>query len=114
MTLTTATFDTINFKNKKVFISQPMKGKSEEQIKMERQNLVDIVTKNGGEVIDSIIKNFDEEIYKSVPLVYLSKSIEFLARADIAIFMPGWVDARGCRTEYKCCDEYEIDILDLS
>ena len=105
--------DIVNFKDKKVFISQPMKGKTEEQIKMERQNLVDIITKAGGSVIDSVFHDFDEEKYRKVPLVYLSRSIDLLATADIAIFMVGWKYARGCRIEYECCKDYEIDTVEI-
>jgi Asp-tRNA(Asn)/Glu-tRNA(Gln) amidotransferase A subunit family amidase len=108
-----ATLEGYNLKEKKVFISQPMKGKTEEQIRKEREELVKQIEKNGGEVIDSIIPDFDETVYKTAPLVYLSRAIDMLAKADVCIFMHGWEDARGCRIEQNCCEEYNIDFVIL-
>ena len=39
----------------KVFISQPMKGKTKEKIKEERKQVVQALEKQGYEVIDSIL-----------------------------------------------------------
>ena len=47
--------------NKKVLISQPMKGLSTEQIKINREQAVEIVTANGYEVLDSIFDFEDVE-----------------------------------------------------
>lgn len=113
MILEAASLDAVNFNGKKVFISQPMKGKTEEQIKLERENLVNVITKAGGTVIDSIIHDFDEKVYKTIPLSYLSRSIDMLATADIGVFMPGWNDARGCCIEYRCCKDYDIDTVEI-
>ncbi len=100
-----------NLKGKKIFISQPMKGKTEVEIRNERKNLVEEIEKNGGEVIDSVFTEFDETTYKTTPLVYLAESIRLLAKADIAIFMPGYYEARGCRIEFDCCQKYDIDCI---
>ncbi|MDR3348822.1 MAG: hypothetical protein LBO03_04345 [Acidaminococcales bacterium] len=40
----------------------------------------------------------------------LAKSIELLAQAEVAIFMPGWEGARGCRIERAVCRDYGIAI----
>ena len=89
----------------KVMISQPMRGKTNEQIKKEREDIVKRLEKDNFEVIDTIIledapKGCNEAIY------YLSKSIEFLSRADIVYFMKGWENARGCKIENKICQDY--------
>ena len=89
----------------KIMISQPMKGKSEEQIRKERENVVKKLTQEGHEVIDTIIakeppKGIDEPIY------YLSKSIEFISKVDCVYFMKGWKEARGCKIENLICAEY--------
>lgn len=52
----------------KVMISQPMNGKTNEQIVEERRKLVRLLTGRGYKVIDTIIKedapqNIDEAIY---------------------------------------------------
>ena len=65
----------------KVMISQPMRGKTNEQIRKEREEVVKKLEGRGFEVIDTIIaeeppKGIDEPIY------YLSKSIEFIKEYD--------------------------------
>ena len=39
----------------KIFISQPMRGKSNEQIRKERDDVIKFIESNGDTVIDSII-----------------------------------------------------------
>ena len=92
----------------KIFISQPMRGKTDEQIEMERDKVVQkLQDKYGGiEILDTI---FDLEV-GTPPLVYLGKSIEVLAQADLAYFMKGWDKARGCVIEYECATRYGIKV----
>lgn len=99
--------------HKKAFISQPMKGKTVERIEEERQKLKENLMEMGYEVVDSVFKDFptaDEE-YKSVPLAYLAKSLNILAKCDGIAFASGWANARGCRIEHECALAYEIPIL---
>lgn len=89
----------------KVMISQPMRGKTNEQIQLERTELVKRLEKDNFEVIDTIIsenapKDCNEAMY------YLSKSIEFMSEVDIVYFMKGWENARGCKIENKICQDY--------
>ena len=95
---------------KKVMISQPMRGKTNEQIRNERHEMKSILEEEGLQVIDNIIeedapKNIDEAIY------YLSKSIEFIGQVDIVVFMKGWEKARGCRIEHQVAVEYGKEIV---
>ena len=89
----------------KVMISQPMNGKTEEQIRQEREDIVNELEKIGYEVLDTI---FAEETPKDcdTALYYLSKSIEAIGKVDGLVFMPGWMQARGCRIEYDVAREY--------
>ena len=43
---------------------------------------------------------YNEAIY------YLSKSIEFIGKADVIYFMKGWEKARGCKIEHEVAAEY--------
>jgi hypothetical protein len=96
-------------KMKKVMISQPMKGKTNEEIRREREYLVKEIESNGDIVLNTIFdetpKNVDEAIW------FLSKSIEYLAQADTIIFMKGWQYARGCKIEHEVAVEYGKEIL---
>ena len=86
----------------KIMISQPMRGKTNEQIRQEREKLVKELENQGHEVIDTVL---DISENKS-PIYYLSKSIELLDQADAVIFMRGWQDARGCKIEHQIALEY--------
>jgi hypothetical protein len=93
---------------KKVFISMPMNGKTDEEIinefKATKKRVLDIF--GGCEVIDSVFSNFDLENNANTPIHYLGRSIELLADADIVYFVKGWEMARGCLIEYQVAKTY--------
>ena len=95
---------------KKLFISQPMKDKTNEEIKEERNEIVKRVTERFGEVevIDSFFENAPHD---AKPLWFLGKSLELLSTADCAYFAEGWKDYRGCKIEHEAAVHYGIDIL---
>ena len=96
---------------KKVFISQPMHGKTNVQVRAARQRAQDIVQERLGEqvyVMDSFI---ERTLMSARSLWLLSKSLGELAYADLAFFAKGWEEARGCRIEHQCAEEYGIEIM---
>ena len=97
---------------KKLFISQPMRGKTDEEILAVRSDAIqaakDAIREDVG-VIDSFFQNAPAD---ARPLWFLGKSIEMLATADIAYFARGWKDARGCRIEHQCAEEYGIHTIE--
>ena len=89
----------------KIMISQPMRGKTNEQIRAERAELVKRMEEEGHEVLDTVIneippKDVNDAIY------YLSKSIEFIGKVDAVYFMRNWQKARGCKIEHEVAVEY--------
>lgn len=99
---------------KKVFISQPMRGLTDEEILKERENIKkDIENKINEEVkfIDSFLQDYPGEINKHVPVWYLGKSIQLLSQADLAYFGEGWKNARGCIIEHEVAVKYGINII---
>lgn len=94
---------------KKLFISQPMRGKTDAQISLERQEAIEQAKKLLGEMV-TILPSFFEGTEAS-PLECLGKSIELLAQADVAYFAPGWQNARGCLIEHDCATQYGIQII---
>ncbi len=99
-----------NFIMKKLFISQPMRDKTDEEIKAERVRIVETVTERFGEVevIDSFFENAPHD---ARPLWFLGKSLELLSTADCAYFAEGWENYRGCKIEHECAVQYGIDIV---
>lgn len=97
---------------KKLFISQPMKNKTDKEILKEREMAIKEAKEHLNdeiEVIDSFFQNAPAEVR---PLWFLGKSLELLSTADIAYFAKGWQEARGCRIEHECAKEYGIDIIE--
>ena len=98
--------------NKAIFISQPMGGRSADEINAERRRVIELARQKFGEV-DALETFFDDFGPAAKPLDYLARSIGFLAKADVAIFAPGWQDARGCRIEHQCAEDYGIPVMEV-
>ena len=97
---------------KKLFISQPMKGKTDEEILTERRRAVRSAERQLGEPIEVIDSFFQSAPVDAKPLWFLGKSLELLSGADIAYFAKGWQEARGCRIENTCAIEYGITVIE--
>lgn len=99
---------------KKLFISQPMKGKTKEEIlavRKEATEMAEVMVGGPFEVIDSF---FEDAPAGAEPLWYLGKSLQLLSTADLVIFTPGWDEARGCKIEHTCAVEYDLDYIAMS
>ena len=97
---------------KRLFISQPMRDKTDEEILKVRNEAIRSVEDFIGEeviVIDSFFQNAPVD---ARPLWFLGKSLELLSTADIAYFAEGWENYRGCRIEHKCAIEYGIQTIE--
>lgn len=98
---------------KKLFISQPMRGKTDEEILAVREKAIASAERFLGEkveVIDSFFQNMPE--VKNKPLVCLGKSLQLMADADVVYFAKDWEKYRGCRIENICAVEYGIDVIE--
>lgn len=102
----------------RVFVSQPMAGKTIDQLLKEqeeiKQKVIERTVDNYGvqedeiEIIDSVFKSLSPDID---PLYYLGGSIILMASADAVYFRDGWSNARGCRIEKQCAQEYDKRIM---
>lgn len=94
----------------KVMISQPMKNRTEEDIREERKHIIEKFNNMHIEVIDTIfIEEAPED--NNAGIYYLGKSIQELSRVDALFMCDGWREARGCRIEYQVAREYGVKIL---
>ena len=100
---------------KKIFISQQMRGLTDEEILKKRNEIKkDIETKINEKVefIDSFIQDYPSNIHDiHVPVWFLGKSIQLLSQADMIYLGEGWDKARGCKIEYEVAKAYGINII---
>ena len=88
----------------KIMISQPMRGKTNEQIREERKALVGTLEREGDEVIDTVFEEAPAD--EDMAIYMLSQSIRFIGKVDAVYFMKGWENARGCKIEHQVAVEY--------
>lgn len=93
---------------KRLFISQPMVDRTDEEIISERKVAIAEAKKLLNEDIE-VIDSFTS--VQMNPLGYLGYSITCLSKADVAYFAKGWQDYRGCRIEHICAVDYGIQVI---
>ena len=102
----------------KAMLSQPMAGKTEEEIVATRERAIKALEAVGYEVVNTL---FTDEWYSNekmqergvvqIPLCFLAKSLENMSLCHAAYFCKGWEQARGCRIEHQAAKEYGLTIL---
>ena len=92
----------------KVFISQPMTGRTKEEILMERQAITNIVKRTYGEDTE-IIDSYDESNDSYAEKV--GRSIGKMLNADLVAFSPSNKKTRQFRLERACCMSYGIEYV---
>lgn len=98
----------------KVFISQPMNGRSDEEI-LEERKFAERFLKTyydydyDIEIIDSFTKS--PELVTKGRIAMLGNSIQLMSDADLVLFMPDWNTARGCIVEHVVAEKYGLKIL---
>lgn len=103
---------------KKAMLSQPMAGKTEEEIVATRDHAIAFLEKNGYEVVNTLFtdewyskESMEERGVRNVPLCFFAKSIEAMSQCDAAYFCKGWDETRGCVLENTVARAYEVEII---
>lgn len=103
---------------KKVMLSQPMAGRSDEEIKKTREKAMQALEAMGYEIVNTLFtdewynkKNMEERGVVQIPLCFLAKSLENMANCHAAYFCDGWQNARGCKIEHDVAKAYGLDII---
>ena len=98
----------------KIFIAQPMSGVPDEEVEEIREKVTKLMKNKYGDDIE-IIDQFhvpEEEMAKEPlerPGIHLlGRSIQFLADADLVVFVGDFLHAKGCCVELAVCKEYDI------
>lgn len=102
----------------KVFISQIMNGKTNEEILSERQLIMKTVEtmypNQDISFIDSFVDEYQNDTIANKSLWYLGRSVEKLSEANLAVFVNKcYMHTRGCKIERDCCKLYNIPIVDI-
>lgn len=97
---------------KKLFISQPMKDKTDVEILAVREQAIQSAKNLLGEDVEVIDSFFQDAPHDAKPLWFLAKSLELLATADVVYFSKNWEKYRGCRIENTCAIEYGITVIE--
>ena len=95
---------------KKLFVSVPMKGRTEEEIKASIQKMKKIAEIYEGEeleLIDSYIEDNPPKDSKEA-VWYLGESLKKLAQADVFIGIDEAYNWNGCCIERETADKYGI------
>ena len=102
----------------KAMLTQPMAGKSEEEIRATREKAIKALEKRNYEIVNTL---FTDEWYSSdkmkergvvqIPLCFLAKSLENMSLCHAVYFCKGWEQARGCRIEHDAAVAYGLTIL---
>lgn len=97
---------------KKLFISVPTKGRTEENIKHDMDKMHKIAEAMFGESLEVIDSYVEEEppADTNTPVWYLGKSIQKLSEADYFVGV-GYLQAfKGCEIEMQIARQYNIPV----
>ena len=103
---------------KKAMLSQPMGGKTDEEIAATREKAIKVLEEKDYEVVNTL---FTDEWYSheamtqrgvvQIPLCFLAKSLESMSLCHVVYFCKGWENARGCRIEHEAAKAYGLEII---
>lgn len=103
---------------KKAMLSQPMAGKSDDEIAYARERAVKALEAKGYKVINTLFTDewYSRESMKErgvvqIPLCFLAKSLENMSLCHAAYFCEGWEKSRGCRIEHDAAVAYGVEII---
>ena len=102
----------------KAMLSQPMRGKTNEEIVATREKAIEVLTSKGYEVVNTLFtdewynpENMEKRGVVQIPLCFLAKSLENMSLCHAAYFCKGWENARGCRIEHEAAKAYGLEII---
>lgn len=95
---------------RKLFVSIPMNGLSDDEIKVRMIDAKTEAERIMGQPMELLETVFDFP-EGTPPLVYLGESLKKMAEADVVYFHHGWVRARGCVVERMAAMGYDKYII---
>jgi hypothetical protein len=102
----------------KAMLSQPMGGKTDDEIVATRERAIAALHCMGYDVVNTLFTDewYSDESMKSrgvvqIPLCFLAKSLENMSLCHAVYFVKGWEQARGCRIEHEAAKAYGLKII---
>lgn len=102
----------------KAMLSQPMAGKTDEEIRATREKAIAVLKEKGYEIVNTLFtdewyskESMEERGVVQIPLCFLAKSLENMSLCHAAYFCKGWENARGCRVEHDVAVAYGLEII---
>ncbi len=100
----------------KIFISQPMSGRTDEEVLNERQEAIKHIYDCFKKKKNTILVFLDQYFVDDAPadanaMWYLGHSISMMSKADYIYFTGVWTEARGCLIEAEIAKMYKMKIL---
>ena len=97
----------------KIFISQPIRGKTDAEILAERERAIKAAKAKWGDDVEVLESFFRGAPAEAKPLWFLGESLKVMAGADAIILCKGWSEARGCKVEIAAADAYKLPVFFL-
>ena len=102
----------------KAMLSQPMAGKTDEEIIATREKAIKALQARGYEIVNTLFtdewynrENMEKRGVVQIPLCFLAKSLENMSLCHAAYFCKGWEQARGCRLEHEAAVAYGLTVI---
>ena len=102
----------------KAMISQPMAGRTDQEIAATRERAILALKEKGFDVVNTLFTdewnsrdNMEARGVVQIPLCFLAKSLENMSLCHAAYFCKGWENARGCRIEHEAAKAYGLEIF---
>lgn len=92
----------------KIFISQPMRGKTDAEILAERERAIKAAKTKWGAGVEVLESFFQDAPVGAKPLWFLGESLKVMADADAVILCPNWRLTSGCIVEAAAANRYNI------
>ena len=102
----------------KAMLSQPMAGKTDEEIIATREKAIKALEARGYEIVNTLFtdewynrENMEKRGVVQIPLCFLAKSLENMSLCHAVYFCKGWEQARGCHLEHDAAVAYGLTVI---
>lgn len=103
---------------KKAMFSQPMAGKTKQEIIETRERAITVLEAKGYDIVNTLFtdkwyskEKMEKRGVVQIPLCFLAKSLENMSLCHAAYFCKGWENARGCKIEHDAAMAYGLEII---